>query len=288
MIGISRKDFDKIINFARASVKEFNGAEIGGMAILKQDEDGDWIIKHPTILKQEVTSSTCTLDKEALANYYTKSMMKHGTDIKFVWWHSHGKGSVFWSGTDETAIKEYKGGNWSVSLVVNADADYRLRVDYWKPIPAKLDKLELEFDGEKDVKIPSSITNQVKKFVKEQATSVVKWNSKSKGNQMNLHGYGYGYGGYSYSDGYYTEQFPKEWHKLGLDWWQKKALSEVQSDLKNYANGTLSYVDLEGTINDANKDLNEKGIISIPGERKLFKLVDSKQNVNVLKYFEEI
>ena len=105
---------------------------------------------------------------------------------------------------------------------------------------------------------------------------------------MNLHGYGYGYGGYSYSDGYYTEQFPKEWHKLGLDWWQKKALSEVQSDLKNYANGTLSYVDLEGTINDANKDLNEKGIISIPGERKLFKLVDSKQNVNVLKYFEEI
>ena len=41
MIGIEKKDFDKIINFAKASVKEFDGAEIGGMAILKQDKDGD-------------------------------------------------------------------------------------------------------------------------------------------------------------------------------------------------------------------------------------------------------
>ena len=41
MIGISKKDFDKIIYFAKASVKEFDGAEIGGMAILEENKDGE-------------------------------------------------------------------------------------------------------------------------------------------------------------------------------------------------------------------------------------------------------
>ena len=187
MIGIKRKDFDKIINFARASVKEYSGAEIGGMAILEKDDNKDWIIKHPVILKQEVTSATCTLDKVELANYYTKSIMKHGKDIKFLWWHSHGDGSVFWSGTDEEAIKEYKGGNWSVSLVVNTDAEYVLRLDYWNPIHSKLDELELEFIDEKEYKIPTSIINQVKKNVSERKSeySYKKWKSK----QMSLSNY---------------------------------------------------------------------------------------------------
>ncbi|MAF43945.1 MAG: hypothetical protein CMI54_07280 [Parcubacteria group bacterium] len=288
MIGIEKKDFDRIINFARASVKELNGAEIGGMAIIQEDEDGDWVISHPQILKQTVDSSSCTIDKESLANYYTKTMMKHGTNIKFVWWHSHGKGSVFWSPTDETAIKEYKGGNWSCSLVVNADADYRLRVDWWKPMPAKLDKLDLTVIGETEHKIPNSITKQVKKLC-DTVTHIVPTPNKN-GRQMSIYNKYQnhaGYGGYgNYTDGYSYGTYQN--YKFGDDYWtywQKEALQDAQNELEMYADGKLSYEDLQGQCEKTNNELTTEGKLTLPDEKALHKLVDSKLNISIMKYF---
>lgn len=91
---ISNKDWNKIINYARAREQEC-GDEIGGMAIAKQDKEGDWIISEPTILKQETTGGTCTLDKDDLAQFYADKAAKHGTNIQFVWWHSHAKMAAF-------------------------------------------------------------------------------------------------------------------------------------------------------------------------------------------------
>ena len=62
---ISKKDYDTIINYAQAAYDTMK-AEIGGMAICYQDKDGDWIVTDPVILKQDVTGSTCDLDKEEL------------------------------------------------------------------------------------------------------------------------------------------------------------------------------------------------------------------------------
>ena len=64
---MSKKDWNKIINFARAREDE-TGDEIGGMAVVNKVED-DYVISEPVILKQETTGATCTLDKEALADY---------------------------------------------------------------------------------------------------------------------------------------------------------------------------------------------------------------------------
>jgi len=295
MIGISKKDFDKIIYFAKASVKEFNGAEIGGMAILEEDKDGDWIIKHPTILKQEVTGSTCTLDKEELANYYTKSAIKYGDNIKFLWWHSHGTGSTFWSPTDETAIKEYSSSNWSVSLVVNAKAEYTLRVDYWKPIPAKLDELELEIVNETGDKIPTSVTNQVKKLCSKPVTSVVTINGKSN-KQSNLwqsknnsyHGYGYGYHGNGYG-GYYDNTWPDEYDVLSgkLSYWQRRAIQDTQAELEMFSDGSRSYLDLTGVVNDTNDEISHFGKIKIPKEKNLKKMLKNKAKIDILKFWKE-
>jgi hypothetical protein len=289
MIGISRKDFDKIIYFAKASVKEFNGAEIGGMAILEEDKDGDWIIKHPTILKQEVTGGTCTLDKEELANYYTKSAIKYGDNIKFLWWHSHGTGSTFWSPTDETAIKEYSSSNWSVSLVVNAKAEYTLRVDYWKPIPAKLDELELEIVGEVGEKIPISITNQVKKLCSKPATSLATVSQKKHNGQMNYYGYGYGYQGDGWGGGYYGSSWPKEYDILSgkLSYWQRQSIQDTQSELEMFTDGSRSYLDLVGVINDTNNEISHLGKIKIPKEKNLKKMLKNKAKVDILKFWKE-
>lgn len=178
--SISRQDWNKILNYARAREQQ-NGDEIGGMAIAKINEDGDWIISHPTILKQTTTGGTCTLDKEALSEYYIDMAMKHGTDIQFVWWHSHAKMGAFWSGTDTNTMTEYKSGNWSMFLVVNVYGEYKFRVQVWNPLEAHLDT-ELEIlDDDYEFKIPKRIMNEVEKKCGKEIVVTTKYNYAQQG-----------------------------------------------------------------------------------------------------------
>ena len=74
-VYISKQSWKKIINYARGRVEQ-TGDKVGGMAVILKDEDSDYVIKEPVILKQETTGSTCTLDKEELANYYVEMAQK--------------------------------------------------------------------------------------------------------------------------------------------------------------------------------------------------------------------
>ena len=106
---ISPKDYNTIINYARAAYDEHK-CEIGGMAVCLEDKDGDWIILDPVILKQEISASNCVLDKEELAKYYTRTGMSKKykkANYRFLWWHSHHTMAAFWSNTDLTAIEEF-------------------------------------------------------------------------------------------------------------------------------------------------------------------------------------
>jgi proteasome lid subunit RPN8/RPN11 len=47
-------------------------------------------------------------------------------------WHSHGTGSVFFSGTDLRDIEEWKG-DWVVNLVTNIYGKHIARIDMFKP-----------------------------------------------------------------------------------------------------------------------------------------------------------
>ena len=131
---ISKKDYDKIINYATAAYESMK-AEIGGMSICYQDEEGDWIVTDPVILKQKVTGGTCDLDKDALADYYCKAQKKHGKkEFRFCWWHSHHNMGVFWSSTDIKGINEYSDGDLSFALVVNLKRENKFRASMWKPV----------------------------------------------------------------------------------------------------------------------------------------------------------
>ena len=255
------------MDYAKAAVNEFK-AEIGGMAVLVPDEDS-FEIKEPVILKQEVTGSTCTLDKEELANYYTRTMKKMGTNISFVWWHSHGDGSTFWSGTDETAIKEFGGGKWSVSLVVNAEEDYKLRIDWFTPKHVSMEDTELEVIGDNSKVIPKAIIDEVKDKCSKPAPTYNTYGSKAKnGNQMNLTN---GWGGYnnSYYSGYNVHDDEVEDPNIDIAADFNTAISDVNDALEDYQDQSLKYNDVRKIVKDVNKAIESLGQIKLPKKKHL-------------------
>jgi hypothetical protein len=170
-VYIEKKDWDKIINYARCSSDKW-GTEIGGMAVVLQDKDDDWKIQDPMIMKQEVSSALCELDKSELAVYYSKMAMKYKNHtMRFCWWHSHAKMAAFWSGTDTNTIDEYEDGDLSFALVVNVKEEYKCRVSVWKPWVMHED-VELNIlSKDEDYKVPKKVRDEVEKFCEQPTTT---------------------------------------------------------------------------------------------------------------------
>jgi len=101
--------------------------------VVTVDDDGDFILEDPVILKQEVSGGNCELDAEALAIHYSKMAGKYSDDVRHCWWHSHHTMGAFWSGTDNSTILANKTNDFSVSLVVNLKREYKLRVQFFYP-----------------------------------------------------------------------------------------------------------------------------------------------------------
>ena len=175
-VYISKPNWKKILDYAATAYQEWK-TEIGGMAIVYKDKEGDYIIEEPVILKQEVSGGNTVLDQDALAQYYVDTAMKHKDklDLQFLWWHSHHTMAAFWSGTDLSAIDEFSDGKISMSLVVNLREEYKFRINVWDPILAHEDidlnimdapKLTPSKETDKEVKalcskITSTYTNNI-------------------------------------------------------------------------------------------------------------------------------
>tara|TARA_R100001594_G_scaffold89766_3_gene124200 strand:- start:252 stop:1214 length:963 start_codon:yes stop_codon:yes gene_type:complete len=151
---ISREDWKKVIAYAESSYHQFK-AEIGGQMVVVEDEDGDFIIKDPVILKQSVSGGNCEMEEEALAVHYSKMVGKYGDKVRHCWWHSHHTMGAFWSGTDDSTIMDNPTNDFSVSLVVNLKQEYKLRVQFFYPIEHEenitLHFLEDEIDRNEEI-----------------------------------------------------------------------------------------------------------------------------------------
>ena len=182
-IYIHKESWDKIINYAKAAYHT-EKCEIGGMSVVVQDKDGDWTIKEPVIVTQEIGGTICDLDKEELAKYYTKTAMEHKDEnFRFCWWHSHHTMDAFWSGTDLSSIDEYGEGesDLSFALVVNLKQEYKCRISVWKPVVVHQD-IELKvIDDTSEIEIPLEILTEVK--AKCRTRSII---SNSKTGQLSL------------------------------------------------------------------------------------------------------
>ena len=138
----------------------------------------------PVILKQENTGTTTELDGEAIRDYQIKAGMKHGTDIKFCWWHSHHTMGAFWSGTDQNEIDAWENDSWSLALVVNLFQEYKLNVSVWQPIQYSED-VSLEIIRP----VPKITKKQLKDYEElcsNKVSAVTTYSGWNKGSQVAL------------------------------------------------------------------------------------------------------
>ncbi len=66
---ISQSDWNTVIAYAESAYSQMK-SEIGGQMVVVEDKDGDFILKDPVILKQEVSASNCEMEAEALAVHF--------------------------------------------------------------------------------------------------------------------------------------------------------------------------------------------------------------------------
>ena len=258
---ISQKDYDKIINYAKAAYDTMS-SEIGGMSVCYKDKEGDWIVTDPVIIKQEVTGGTCDLDKEELAHYYCKAAKKHAKkEFRFCWWHSHHTMGVFWSSTDIKGINEYSDGDLSFALVVNLKRENLFRASVWNPVVMHEDT-ELQIMSRKVKSIvPKKILEEVEELCNHTTHQSIWKGSKNMkqpslwDNEIDLYNNGfhqYGYGNYAESQINYgsttNRALPEgQMHKFCYD----KIVYWIDSIIE----GTLTYKEYEKEMESANDDL---------------------------------
>ena len=266
-VYILKDSWYKIINYAKAA---YHGdkAEIGGMSVVTQDKDGDWWIEDPQIMNQEIGATTCDLDKEDLAKYYTQMAVKYkDTNFRFCWWHSHHTMGAFWSGTDLSSIDEYGEGesDLSFALVVNLKEEYKCRISVWKPLEVHQD-VELEIVGKEDVEIPLEIVTEVKaKCRKRSMSSYQTGYTKlpSNGKQLTLHSWYDSRGmssNYNLLDDDCMTIKPTQQESANFEAKWEYAMGKIAEYIRQVTTGAWNMHKYKTSINHTNKQLEPYGI----------------------------
>ena len=266
-VYILKDCWDKIINYAKAA---YHGekAEIGGMSVVTQDKDGDWWIEDPQIMNQEIASTTCDLDKEDLAKYYTQMAVKYkDTNFRFCWWHSHHTMGAFWSGTDLSSIDEYGEGesDLSFALVVNLKEEYKCRISVWKPLEVHQD-VELEIVGKEDVEIPLEIVTEVKAKCRTRSLSSYQTGYSKlppQGGQLNMHSWydsrGMS-GNYRLLEDDCTQIEPTEAEAATFEAKWEYAMGKIAEYIRQVNTGAWNMHKFKTAINHTNEQLEPYGI----------------------------
>ena len=237
---IEKEDWDKVISYAQAAWDEHK-SEIGGMMVVVKDEDNDWSVQDPVIMKQRISAGNTHLDKEELAKYYTKAAIKYkDNEFRFCWWHSHHTMGAFWSGTDTSTIDEYSDGDFSFALVVNLKEEYKFRVSVWKPIETHEDVELVILNDER--KVSKSIINEVNKLCEKESYAISKGIVKPS-NYNNLHQTTL----WNKSDVIHTD---KDYNRV---------LAAIDALNTRLLKGEIEYIDYFNRVTDINNQLEIEG-----------------------------
>ena len=114
--------------------------EISGLAKVTREENSFTIFGEPFIPKQKCRSDASeTVFDTADYGRWCEKMIIAGRDEELkkfkLWWHSHARSSVYFSGTDESTITRIGSfyAEWWMHLVVNKQRHTLLRLDVYKP-----------------------------------------------------------------------------------------------------------------------------------------------------------
>tara|TARA_R100000234_G_scaffold111607_1_gene84684 strand:- start:963 stop:1898 length:936 start_codon:yes stop_codon:yes gene_type:complete len=258
---IEEKTYDKILGYAHHAKNKF-GSEIGGMCVVVKDEDGDYELKDPVILKQTISGGQCDLDKDELATYYTKADAKYyKEDYTFCWWHSHHTLGAFWSGTDTNTMKEASGSPFSYSLVVSwkkEPYEHIFRISYWHPYEHAVD-MQLDIVNRKEKKVPKSLAKEVEAKCSE--TVVTSLNPYSNIYRRNIIGYNYNTMGTQNTLFDLNTVKSKKLPDYNADY--GKVIDELNTIIDKTVDGRLTYAGYCHAIKNLNEELGSNHPISI-------------------------
>lgn len=97
------------------------------------------------ITPQRVNAGATIIEPEAVANLVT-SVIESGEDPEAIklWWHSHAKGGVFFSHTDDETMRILTQ-NFMFGLVGNHAGHVRARFDMADPFPITIDEIPVSY-----------------------------------------------------------------------------------------------------------------------------------------------
>jgi hypothetical protein len=107
--------------------------EVGGLASVVQQGPAAFLVTDCFLIRQRATDVDNELDPAATSMFLIDYLRTgHDPAELRVWWHSHGRESVFWSTDDEHTIDHF-GGEWLVSIVGNQRGKFLARFDRYEP-----------------------------------------------------------------------------------------------------------------------------------------------------------
>jgi len=175
--------------------------EVSGLGLVEVDDDGDIFITDAFLLTQESSTAHTELDQAAVGELMQELREKEipGSKLR-LWWHSHGTGSTFWSGTDDKTIDLLANDGFMVSLVTNKRREKLFRIGMRKPLLLDLDNLEWSVAYMADEDLEKKCQEEFDAKVTE-TTTFVKGKGQGRTSQWSGRGYG-GYHGGNHFDGF--------------------------------------------------------------------------------------
>lgn len=183
--------------------------EVSGLGEVEL-EQGCPVITSIMLFEQECSASTTDIEPEDLARFFVEAVNQGADPEKIrLWWHSHGSGSCFWSGTDNDTITDLcQSAGWVVSIVGNKQGHYRVRIDLTRPFEATLDFIEFGIAPYKDPDLDKEVEAEVEAKVKQRVfTSATIWKGFTSGKGKTKYPATYPYGYLDDDDELYDEGF---------------------------------------------------------------------------------
>lgn len=137
-----------------------------GRVILKDDQENPGkkvvYVDDVWLFEQECGPGETEISGADLGKFITTAPPEDMNRIRF-WGHSHVNMGVFWSGTDDNAMNQLRGGGINVFVVFNKKGLYRARVDVCDGISNFwVDNIDVEFETPE---LPSKIDTYVAEYV---------------------------------------------------------------------------------------------------------------------------
>ena len=161
--------------------------EIMGFGKIKQIGN-DFLISELVLIEQEASGASAEFDTDIIVQWMTDLIDAGGNPGDYrCWWHSHANFDTFWSGTDNATIDSFHS-QWLISLVGNKEGKYRVRIDLYKPIRLTFDKLELQVQKPKSMRLNREIKKEVTAKVKESKIKIITLTGSSASDDENPDG----------------------------------------------------------------------------------------------------